>query len=268
MLFLKILFKEFYHLLRSRESRAFLWLAIRYGDAKRYTPWPVSFLQYRFQVPDALSFIWQFKEIFVEQAYHFRASSPQPVIIDCGANVGTSCVYFRYWHPEARIKAFEADPKIAAFLKHNLEQNHIQGVEIITKAVWTDNKGIELGQEGADGASVFASGSKIRVPSIRLKEVLAAEAKVAMLKIDIEGAETTVLNDCRETLSHVQHLFIEYHAYLGQPQEVDKILSILRQSGFRYFIRDAQDRPRPLSNHFYRNNTVMDLQLNIFAYRS
>jgi FkbM family methyltransferase len=245
-----------------------LWLALRYGDSKRYASQPVNFLQYRFLVPDALSFLWQFKEIFVEQAYHFRTASSQPVILDCGANVGTSCAYFRQEYPAARIKAFEADPKIATFLVQNLRDNHIEGVEVMTKAVWTDNEGIELGQEGADGASVFAEGNKVRVPSIRLKEVLAAEERVDMLKIDIEGAETAVLNDCRETLSHVQHLFVEYHAYLGQPQDLDEILVILRQSGFRYFIRDAQDRPRPLSNHFYRNNTTMDLQLNIFAYRN
>jgi uncharacterized protein YfeS len=40
-------------------------------------------------VPDALSFIWQFKEIFVEEYYRFEAKSESPVIYDCGANVGT-----------------------------------------------------------------------------------------------------------------------------------------------------------------------------------
>jgi FkbM family methyltransferase len=267
MLFLKILFKEFYYLIRSRESRTFLRLALQYGGAKRYQPTLVSFLRYRFRVPDALSFLWQFKEIFVEEAYHFKASGPQPLIYDCGANVGTSCVYFKQLYPNARVKAFEADPTIAHYLKQNLESNGLQKVEVAAKAVWIDEAGIELSQGGADSGSVYGSGNKVRVPSVRLRDLLAREAHVDMLKIDIEGAETAVLTDCGEMLSPVQHLFVEYHAYLGQTQDLDEILAVLRSNGFRYFIRDAQDRPRPLSNPYYRNNREMDLQLNIFAYR-
>lgn len=268
MLFLQILFKEFYHLIRSRASRAFLGLAWRYGGTPRYQPTPVRFLRYRFRVPDALSFLWQFKEIFVEEAYHFKASGPQPLIYDCGANVGTSCVYFQQLYPKARVKAFEADPNIAHYLKQNLTSNGLQKVEVIAKAVWTDEAGIELSQEGADSGSVYGSGHKVRVPSVRLRDLLAREESVDMLKIDIEGAETAVLTDCGEVLSRVRHLFVEYHAYLGQTQNLDEMLAVLRSNGFRYFIRDAQDRPRPLSNPYYRNNKEMDLQLNIFAYRA
>lgn len=268
MLFLKILFKDWYHFFRRRESRAFLWLVLRHGDATRYAPRRVRFQRFWFRVPDALSFLWQCKEIFVEEAYYFQTVSPQPLILDCGANVGTSCLYFKQLHPGARVKAFEADPRIAAYLTENLTQNGIQGVEVIAKAVWVHNEGIEIGQEGADGASVHGTGTKVRVPSVRLKDWLADGAeRIALLKMDIEGAETEVLKDCRHVLTRVQHLFIEYHAYLGQPQDLDEILAILRQNQFRYFIRDAQDRPRPLSNHVYRHNDAMDLQLNIFAWK-
>ena len=270
MLFLKILFKDWYHLFRSRESRAFLGLALRHGDAARYSPRRVRFERFRFRVPDALSFLWQCKEIFVEEAYHFQTTSPQPLIFDCGANVGTSCVYFKRRHPGARIRAFEADPHIATYLTENLAQNGIQGVEVIAKAVWVHNEGVDIGQEGADGASVRGTGAKVRVPSVRLRDWLAAvggDERIELLKMDIEGAETEVLKDCRHALARVQHLFLEYHAYLGQPQDLDEILAILRQNGFRYFIRDAQDRPRPLSNRVYRPDGTMDLQLNIFAWK-
>ena len=267
MLFLKILFREIYHLVRSRESRAFLGLAWRYGDAARYQAQSIRFLKYHFRVPDARSFLWQFKEIFVEQAYHFEASTPTPLIFDCGANVGTSCAYFKQRYPRAYVKAFEADPAIASYLAQNLTENGFTGVEIIAKAVWVDDLGIELGQEGADAASILATGSKILVPSIRLRDWLAAETRVDMLKIDIEGAETAVLKDCASALGCVQHLFVEYHAFVGQPQELDQVLAVLRDNRFRYFIRDAQDRPQPLSNRAYRGNATMDLQLNIFAYR-
>lgn len=267
-LFLKILFKEPYHLLRKKYSREFLRLALLHGDTPRYQKRKINFLQYQIQVPDCFSFLWQFKEIFADQAYRFATSNPKPVIFDCGANVGTSCLYFKHIYPQASIKAFEADPHIAQLLSHNIQFNHLKGVEVVAKAVWTDNNGIYISHEGADGASVFGEGEKIYTPSIRLKEALLAEKHIDMLKIDIEGAEVAVLEDCKDSLYHVGHIFIEYHAYLGQSQQLDKILSILTQNHFRYFIRDAQDRESPFISHFYKNTPIMDLQLNIFAYKT
>ncbi len=264
----KILFKDMYHLLRTRESREFLRLSALYGDAPRYQPRKVDFFRFHIQVPDCFSFLWQFKEIFVDEAYKFNVSSPSPVIYDCGANIGTSVLYFKKLHPGATITAFEADPKIAGILKSNLESNALTQVSVIDKAVWVDNAGIDISQEGADGASVFGAGNKIHIPSVRLKEYLQQEARIDMLKIDIEGAETAVLKDCEDALMPVQHLFIEYHAYENQPQELDTILAILRKNGFRYFIRDDQDRRSPFVLRRYKNDTGMDLQLNIFAYRN
>lgn len=267
-LFFKIIFKEIYHLFRTREYREFLRLALLYGDVPRYELRHMAFMGYRIQVPDCFSFLWQFKEIFADEAYKFNTASPEPVIYDCGANVGTSILYFKHLFPAARIIAFEADPQIARILTANLQANHIHQVEVISKAVWVDNAGIEISLEGADGASVYGKGQKSQISSVRLKEYLQRETYIDMLKIDIEGAETAVLHDCEEVLGHVQHLFIEYHAYLEGPQELDRILSILRKNGFRYFIRDDQDRKSPFVLRKYKNDTGMDLQLNIFAYRN
>ncbi len=266
-LFFKILFKEFYSLLSNKNSREFLRLAFAYGDARRYKSTSIRFLGYRIQVPDSLSFLWQFKEIFTDEAYKFTTSSTAPIIYDCGANVGTSCLYFKKLYPKAHIKAFEADPQIAALLKKNLQINHISGVEVVSKAVWIDEKGIEIGLEGADGASLYKEGLKTLIPSIRLKDFIEAEKQIDMLKIDIEGAEVQVLEDCKNSLGNVKHIFIEYHAYLKQTQTLDMILTILSQNHFRYFIRDAQDRKSPFITHRYKNDYIMDLQLNIFAYK-
>jgi FkbM family methyltransferase len=267
-LFLKIIFKEFYHLFRTKNSREFLRLSALYGDTPRYQLRTVDFLEYHIQVPDCFSFLWQFKEIFVDEAYRFQTASPAPLIYDCGANIGTSILYFKQLFPEARIIAFEADPQIARMLQENLLTNAIDQVELIDKAVWVNNDGIEIGLEGADGASVYGKANKVLIPSVRLREYLQREKYIDMLKIDIEGAETAVLQDCQEVLGHVQHLFIEYHAYQDEPQKLDNILAILRKSGFRYFIRDDQDRKSPFVLRQYKGNTGMDLQLNIFAYRN
>jgi FkbM family methyltransferase len=219
-------------------------------------------------VPDCLSFIFQFKEIFVEESYKFKTQEIAPLIYDCGANIGMSCAYFKKIYPQATIKAFEADAKIAEILINNLQKNQIKDVEVMSKAVWTTNDGISISLEGADGASVFGKGAKTLIPSIRLCDLLAKEPSIAMLKMDIEGAETEVLLDCRTELSKIENIFIEYHAYLGQTQNLASILEVLTTAGFRYFIRNEADRQQPLYNQLPHNQTIMDLQLNIFAFRS
>ena len=194
--------------------------------------------------------------------YDFGDYSPGAINTVTWGTLGESAASFK-----ATIKAFEADQRIAKILESNIQQNGLTNIEIIPKAVWTDNQGIDIASDGADGASIFGENQKQHTPSVRLKDLLAKEAQVDMLKIDIEGAEIAVIEDCDDVLDKVQHLFVEYHAYIGQPQNLSKLLATLEKHQFRYFIRDDQDRVSPFVNHQFRDNNLMDLRLNIFAYK-
>lgn len=267
-LLLKILLKGIYNYFNNSSEREFIRLTYLYGDKKRYISEDIKFLDYQFSVPDCLSFVWQFKDIFVEENYKFKAGTDRPLILDCGANIGLSCLYFKRLYPNSVIKAYEADPQIARILSQNIQKNKLNNVEIIDKAVWTDNSGIEISHEGADGASIYSNKEKFMVNSVRLKDVLEKGSKIDFLKMDIEGAECDVIEDCKNSLLNVENLFIEYHAFIHREQDLDKILEILRQSGFRYFIRQAADRKYPFINKTSKHFPEMDLQLNIFAYRN
>ena len=260
-------FRDITRLLQTPNGRKTLAVFMHYGSLPRHTKQALTFGGYTFTVPDTFSFLYQIKEIFADEIYAFKTNSPAPVIFDCGANIGTSIVYFRQQHPAARIVAFEADPGIAQYLHDNLRQNHLQGVEVIEKAVWTDENGISLGGTEADGGSVFSTEATRLVPSIRLRDWLLREPRIDMLKMDIEGAELAVLADCADALTNVRAMFVEFHAYIGHPQGLSRLLNVLETSGFRYYIDTSQYRKSPLVNHRYRNNGEMDLQLNIFAYR-
>ena len=267
ILLLKVLFKEIYHLTKGPNQREFLRLVFLYGNRPRYLSKKIRFLNYSVTIPDCLSFVWQFKEIFADENYKFLTENASPVIYDCGANIGISCLYFKKLFPMARIKAFEADPKIAEILSQNLKQNHLTDIEVMRKAVWINNDTIEFSSEGADASSIFAKGEKIKIPSVRLKELMVKEEKIDLLKMDIEGAETEVLIDCKNDLSNVQHIFIEYHSYLAGNQNLNTILEILSKNGFRYFIKPEADRNHPFINRKNKNFPEMDLQVNIFGYR-
>ena len=253
--------------LTNSNERKFFSLSLRYGNSERYKPAKIDFLQFKFDVPDALSFIWQFKEIFVEEYYRFETNLTAPVIFDCGANVGTSCAFFKLIYPQSSIVAFEPNPRIAEYLRSNIKNNSLENIEVIEKAVWIHNDGIELGLESADASSIHLERNKIKVGSVRLKDLLDNKETVDMLKIDIEGAEIEVLKDCYGSLSNVRNLFVEFHSYTSKPQKLSEMITVLESSGFRYFIIQPENRSRPFLNKTNKFNPEMDLQLNIFAYR-
>ena len=267
-LFFQFTLLGLYKFLTIPNQRRLLWLAFIYGNRKKYKHKKLSVSGYDFFVPDCRSFIWQFKEIFVEEYYRFGATNDTPVILDCGANIGTSVIFFKRLYPKARVTAFEANSDIADILKENLNANNIRDVKVIEKAVWINNEGIEIGIEDSDASSIYKEENKTKVPSVRLKDILEKEKHIDMLKIDIEGAELEVLNDCKGSLSIVANMFIEFHSYLMRNQNLGALITILEENGFRYYVKANDDRNRPLVNRKIKSNPEMDLQLNIFAYRT
>ncbi len=265
--FLERSFNGLYKFVKNPNERKFVLYSIIYGSKKRYEEKKINFLNYKIRVPDALSFIWQFKEIFVDESYKFESKLTEPVIYDCGSNIGMSCIYFKKIFSGAKIKAFEADPKISRYLKENLNANGLNDVEVIDKAVWVNDGGVELNIEGADGSSIYTEGKKQKVSSIRLKDLLDSESRIDMLKMDIEGAENDVILDCGNSLKIVKNIFIEYHSFTNSQQKLSELLNVLEQNNFRYFIRNDSSRNMPLINKTNKNNPAMDLQLNIFGYR-
>ncbi|KAF5308403.1 hypothetical protein FQR65_LT18160 [Abscondita terminalis] len=265
-LILDKLAKELYRFLFNRRQREFYLLHDKYAKSERFVlHQDINFLSFKIDVPDLLSFVWQFHELYVEEIYKFESLKAQPVIIDCGANIGLSCMYFKSIFPKALIKAFEADPQIAMLLKNNLQRNNFSDIEVINKAVWIHNDGVKFIQDGADGGFLNAIGNSIEIPSLSLKNYLKNFVIIDLLKIDIEGAEYEVLKDCNEELSRVENIFIEYHSFSNTEQYLSEILDILEVNGFRYYIESLSKRNNPFINK--ASSLKMDLQLNIFGYK-
>jgi|APSaa5957512622_1039677.scaffolds.fasta_scaffold81946_2 FkbM family methyltransferase len=261
----KRVFKATYKFLANKNIRQLLFLYLRwYGYERHKKVENIKVLGYKIDTPDMASFLGQFREIFVDDNYKFIAKSDEPVIYDCGANIGLSCLYFKSLYPKAKITAFEADKNIAEILSINLNNNNIKDVIIVDSAVWIHDDGVEFVAEGSDGGSIQGSGSKNKIPSVRLKGILEkSKRKIDLLKIDIEGAEYEVIKDCEKSLDNVKNIFIEYHSWNNSPQKLSEILSVLEKNNFRYFINGICGRPQPFVNKGTDQN--MDLQLNIFG---
>ncbi|TRO63929.1 FkbM family methyltransferase [Christiangramia sabulilitoris] len=237
------------------------------NDPKRFEPLKMDFRGNTLYVHDIASFKLGQKELFEKEPYLFESEKPNPLIIDCGANLGMSVIYFKELYPEAEIIAFEADPYIFSFLEKNISSFRFTKVEIINKALWDREETLFFYDEGGAGGRIEErkDGKKYKkLETISLAPYL-EDKEVDFLKIDIEGAEFKVLENCRHLLKNVQHLFIEYHSFPGEEQKLHKILDWVQQAGFRYHIKEAFTRQKPFVSR--KTNVGMDLQLNIFCYR-
>jgi len=218
-------------------------------------------------ISDSYWYLPTLQEIWENQIYKFNANNDSPFIIDCGANIGLSVIYWKYLYPKSKIIAFEPDPEIFKLLQHNVEVFDFEDVDLRPYAVWSSYTKLIFQPDNSVGGRLIEEGNSpklIDVKTYRLKDIL--NQNIDMLKIDIEGAETEVLLDCKEKLTFVDKVFVEYHGYAGKTQSLHEILDLLQNAGFRYHIKEANPIKHPFITS--ERGKFYDLQLNIYAFRN
>ena len=234
----------------------------------RYRDCQVKVNSWDLLIPDAASFLASYKELFVDKIYQFKSENAAPKILDIGANIGMSVLFFKQLYPQAQITAYEADPKIFSYLQKNIRENNYHDVELINKAVWYENTTLNFVSEGADGGHI-SSGDRsqvnLEIPAIDIAEILEKE-QFEFIKMDIEGAEEFVLPRCQGLLDKVKFMFIEYHSSVESEQCLNKLLNILSEANFRVHICSIRDTSyAPFTD--LKISAGFDLQLNIFAWK-
>jgi hypothetical protein len=120
--------------------------------------------------------------------------------------------------------------------------------------------------EGADAGSVVRadnSGAVRVVETVRLRPYL--ETGVDFLKLDIEGAETEVLEDSADLLGNVKCVFVEYHSFVDKPQTLHTVAGILSGAGFRLHVHSELVSPTPFQKR--ESYLGMDMLLHLFGFR-
>jgi len=225
-----------------RDELGLFTLKIRSGFKK-----PGSIVQcgrFRVQINDPRNFYVLYKDIFIRRIYHFDAGRSDPLILDCGSNIGVAILYFKHLYPEARIIGFEPDTRVFPYLERNIETNGLHGVSLVKAALSAEEGLVDFFSDGKYGSGLAeqlaTAGEpgwlRSSVTSVRLRNYLTEP--VDFLKMNIEGAEYDVLKDSEELLNRVKEMVIEYHHLPGLPRTLHKILDILDRHGFEYLIND------------------------------
>lgn len=200
---------------------------------------------YVLEFPDRPQFFGVLSEIFFRRLYTLPERNIT-TIIDAGANIGLSLIYFKWQYPHTRITCFEPNPEAFAFLEKNIALNHLRDIRALPYALGNKNGDTTLFTHHSVKASTSARTTRsprhsekelptLSVPLRRLSDFI--DTPVDLLKIDIEGAEGDVLRDLEETkkISLIRAMILEYHLFEGREEyPMGEFLSILDRNQFRY----------------------------------
>jgi|SRR5215813_978169 len=192
-----------------------------------------------------LNLILLYSEIFARQSYRFASSRPDPVVYDCGANIGMATFYFKWLYPKAHIDAFEPDASTFRVLKSNIERNRLEDTLAHNFALGGVDAEIDfhVPQPGSLMMSALPTrtdGQTSRVACRRLSGLITGP--IDLLKLDVEGMEGPVLQDLADSgkLSLVQEAIIEVHHNLSNsPATLGHILQVLECARFQYHVLHA-----------------------------
>jgi len=219
----------FFHRLRLRQPL---------GDR---SPGVIRFNGLTVRYSDLASFYVEYKDIFRQGIYAFDAANDRPRIIDGGGCIGMSVLFFKQRYPDARITTFEPDEQLAAMLRQSLSSNDIGDVEVVTSGLAANEGVMRFVAHGSDagrmlGESERTDAATTAVHTTTLSRYL--DEPVDFLKLNIEGQELPVLEQCAEKLRNVSEAVIEYHGWAGHEQRLGKLLELLDDRGFYYLVHD------------------------------
>ncbi|MDB5187732.1 MAG: hypothetical protein JWO50_252 [Candidatus Kaiserbacteria bacterium] len=138
-------------------------------------------------------------DIFVNQEYQFEYGDNIKNILDLGANIGDTAIFYAIHFPDATIYAIEPNPRIFLQLCKNAKQ--FDNIRCTSAALSSVDGTIELYESDTHlGFSVIQRNVKsgsVTVKSITLESMLKKYGVDCfdIIKFDIEGSETVLLED-------------------------------------------------------------------------
>lgn len=166
-------------------------------------------------------------EVFQHRYYDIRLPSTPSTVLDLGANVGFTTIFFARAFPEAAIACVEPMEDNLRLLRENLSRNDVDAT-VIAAAVSVTDGTILMQRASRDYGHKVAGidfgraleGSTVAVEAVTVDGILRGLGweRVDLLKIDIEGYEGVLFGEDCPWLSRVGTIFVECHEGFGEPE--------------------------------------------------
>lgn len=175
-----------------------------------------------------------FQQVWIKREYDLSASAPlqfqrlmsvymnciangrQPLILDAGAHVGMSVLWWRSLFPKALIVAIEPSSANLAVLRRNVAS--LEDVTILHAALAGKSGSLRIVDSSVGGSAVRvkSEGTGESVPAVTIAQVMeqVSANDVLFAKIDIEGGEADLFAHDLDWLDHTHALAVETHDWL------------------------------------------------------
>jgi len=204
-----------------------------------------------------------YSEVFLKKEYEFNYSRPNPVIFDCGANIGFAALYLKRKYPQAKIFSFEPNPFAFEMLKKNVEANGLD-VNCLNIGVADEHTTLDfyISEAGSLMGSVLkerGTGEKYEVKVEKLSDYI-TQHRPDLIKIDIEGAEAMVIKDlvASGTIGMPSEYIIEFHHNLDKDLKLAGFLAEFEKAGYEYSLKTDFNKPGDFQDiliHFFKPGT-------------
>ncbi len=193
------------------------------------------------------------KEIFTNNCYYFETENSKPLIIDVGAYIGISTLYFKHIYPNSKVVAFE--PTLLAFnkLKENMFDNDVRNIELHNSAISyknersmfidnTDMNRYSVASFIKNGWNRKVKSKQIGVKTEKLDKYI--KAPVDLLKLDVEGSEWDILSNIVPYFKDIKNIILEYHP--TKNHNIDKFVNLLQKDYKVKIFKDGKEIKRKI----------------------
>lgn len=176
------------------------------------------------------------KQAFVEKEYdlgwlHYRhaelmdfvrrrsAGGDRPLIVDAGANIGATAVFFSFALPDARIVAIEPVAENVEVLRQNAAGLPIEVVHAALASTPGRSRIVDPGHGHWGFRTAAAAGDQDGpwVPNVTIPEIYARHRPgffPVIVKIDVEGAEGDIFREATQWVQETPVVVVELHDWL------------------------------------------------------
>ncbi|MBL9059363.1 MAG: FkbM family methyltransferase [Mangrovicoccus sp.] len=183
-------------------------------------------------------------EILIDRQYELKTPlSSVSVVVDAGANIGASALWFASRFPSARLHAFEPAAGNFALLEANLAG--LPGATPYRMALGRAEGEITLHRGASEATHSIIAGApdltadgieSVPLTTLAAHMAMAALPRIDLLKLDVEGAEMEVLIGLGERIRDVGVIVGELHETIV---DAATFYGFLKDAGFRLVAKTA-----------------------------
>jgi FkbM family methyltransferase len=174
--------------------------------------------------------MWVVQEILLDEEYKCDLASEPKVIVDAGANIGCTSVYYANRYPDALIIAIEPEQSNYEMLLRNSAP--YQNIKPVKAALWWYSGGrMGIKEDGCHAGFAFEPQKTGDTKTVSIGSLLKEYRleTIDILKMDIEGAERQVLENSHQWIDRIGLIAIGLHDYI-HPKEPPHCLHALNNA--------------------------------------